>query len=92
MAQRATERYNQFNSAYQGMTHIKSMTHTYNPKGNRTAPPPDVVNGPNQVKNSLKSTKNTNFFNFNKSLGERSCIICAESDHLCKHHRILLEN
>ena len=45
--------------------------------------PPDVVNQSGQ----LKKTKNTNF----KNREEKNCIICSESEHLCKQHRILLD-
>jgi len=55
----------------------------------------------NQQQNNqiLKKTKNTNFFNFNRiqtskyggNKDEQNCIICSESDHLCKQHRILLD-
>ena len=46
--------------------------------------PPDVVN---QSGGPLKKTKNTNF----KNREEKNCIICSESEHLCKQHRILLD-
>ena len=64
---------------------------------------PDIIKQQQQSRQQpqlLKKTKNTNFFNFNKinrnqnkfdPKDDQNCIICSESDHLCKQHRILLD-
>lgn len=76
---------------------IKSANQPDLINGQQTQPPQQQPTANNQF---LKKTKNTNFFNFNRiqsnvkygaNKDEQNCIICSESDHLCKQHRILLD-
>lgn len=84
---------------------VLAQRNNYNNNIKATSNQPDLINGqqnqqpPTQNNQILKKTKNTNFFNFNRiqtskygaNKDEQNCIICSESEHLCKQHRILLD-